>query len=81
MNGPAGPEEAFVGVVALVLAGLLARRIEAALRTGIIPLYRTRTSREEAGAAKFNTLVAINAAALIVLLVAGFDLLLGLGLR
>lgn len=77
MNG----ENVFVGAVALIGALALAWRVFGALRTGEVPLYRNRISRSEAGPAKFNALVGLNALALVALLVIAADLLLGLGLR
>jgi hypothetical protein len=74
-------ENLFVGLVALAVAAALALRIARALRTGEVPLYRTRVSRAEAGAAKFHALVGLNALAMLLLLVIAADLLLGLGLR
>ena len=77
MNG----EQMFVGVMALLGAGALAWRVLGALRTGEVPLYRQRVSRTEAGAAKFNALVGLNALVMVGLLVIAADLLLGLGPR
>ena len=77
MNG----ENLFVGIVALLGAAALAWRVFGALRTGEVPLYRKRLSRAEAGAPKFTTLVALNAAAMVLLLVIAADLLFRLGLR
>ena len=74
-------EGTFVGIVALLGASALAWRIVGALRTGEVPLYRTRLTRLGEGAAKFNVLVALNGIAMVVLLVIAADLLLGLGLR
>ena len=74
-------EELFVGAICIVLALLLLRRIGQALRTGEIPLYRTRLTRAEAGGARFFTLVAINAGLFVLLFVIAADLLLGLGFR
>ena len=74
-------EELFVGAVCVVLALLLVRRIALALRTGEIPLYRTRLRRAEAGDARFWALVAINAGLFVLLFVIAADLLLGLRLR
>ncbi|WP_265571570.1 hypothetical protein [Sphingomicrobium nitratireducens] len=71
----------FTGVVALVVAGLLARRVFTALTDGVIPLYRTRLTRAEAGEAKFKTLVLFNAGLSLFMLVIGLDLTIGLGLR
>jgi hypothetical protein len=74
-------ENLFVGLVALAVAAALALRIARALRTGEVPLYRARVSRAEAGAAKFNALVGLNALAMLALIVIAADLLLGLGLK
>ena len=57
-------EDILLGVVALMLAALLARRIVQAMRTGEVPLYRTRISQGEAGPAKFAALVGLNGLAL-----------------
>ena len=74
-------ENMFVGIVALGVAAALAWRIVGALKSGEVPLYRSRLSRAQAGNGKFNAILAINAVALVVLLVIAADLLLGLGLR
>ena len=74
-------ENVFVGIVALLGALAVAWRIFGALRTGEVAVYRNRISQTEAGPAKFNALIGLNALALIVLLVIAADLLLGLGLR
>ena len=74
-------DEILVGVIALAIVPLLVRRIVRALSTGVMPLYRTRLNRAEAGSTKFNALVALNVAAALLMLVIGLDLLLGLGLR
>ena len=74
-------EELFVGAVCVVLALLLLRRLALALRTGEIPLYRTRLSRAEAGDARFWTLVAINAGLFVLLFIIAADLLFALALR
>ena len=77
MNG----ENVFVGAVALLGALALAWRVFGALRTGEVPLYRSRLKRDEAGSVKFNFLVGLNVLAMVALLVIAVDLLLGLGLR
>ena len=74
-------EEMFVGVLCVVLALLLVVRIGRALRTGEVPLYRTRLKRSEAGEARFWAVVAINCGLFVLLFVIAADLLLGLGLR
>ena len=71
----------FTGIVALIVAGLLVKRVIVALRDGIIPLYKTRMTRAEAGEGKFRTLVGLNAFAALAMLAIGLDLLLGLGFR
>ncbi|MFC7535820.1 hypothetical protein ACFQPG_00390 [Sphingomonas sp. GCM10030256] len=70
-----------VGVGCLILALLLILRIGRALRTGEVPLYRTRVTRAEAGDARFFTLVGLNAAAFVAMFVIAADLIFGLGLR
>lgn len=74
-------EEVFVGVVCAVLALMLLLRIDRALRTGTVPLYRTSLRRAEAGNVKFFALVAINALLFVTMFVIAADLLLGLKLR
>ena len=74
-------ENALVGIMALLAAAALALRVVQAVRTGQVPLYRTRVTRAEAGAAKFNLLVALNVVVMAGLIVIAADLLLGVGLR
>ena len=71
----------FTGVVALIVAGLLVKRVLVALRDGIVPLYKTRLTRAEAGEGKFLALVGLNAFGAVAMAAIGLDLLLGLGLR
>ena len=81
MFGEGRAEEILVGAIAAVLAALLARRIFLALREDVIPIYRTRMARREAGDAKFYALVGINIALLALMVGIALDLLLGLGWR
>lgn len=74
-------DDMMVGVIALLVVPYLILRVAKALRSGEVPLYRTRLSRAEAGAAKFNLLVALNMIGAIILAVIGVDLLFGLGLK
>ena len=74
-------ENVFVGIAALLGALALAWRVFGALRTGEVPLYRSRLKKSEARSAKFQALVGLNALAMVGLLVIAADLLLGLGLR
>lgn len=74
-------ENIFVGLVALALLPVIGWRIWRGLKDGQLPLYRTRINRDEAGAAKFNTLLALHVLVLLVIAVVAADLLLGLGLR
>jgi hypothetical protein len=74
-------DQLLVGLVALGAAAALGWRVARALRTGDMPLYRTRLTRGEAGPGKFNLLLGVNLLAMIGLLVIAADLLLGLGLR
>ena len=71
----------FTGIVALVVAGLLVKRVVVALKDGIVPLYKTRLTRAEAGEGKFLALVGLNALGALAMLAIGADLLFGLGLR
>lgn len=74
-------EELFIGAICAVLALMILRRIAGALRSGEVPLYRTRLHRAEAGEARFWGLVLVNVALFVLLFVIAADLLLGLGLR
>ena len=74
-------ENIFVGIVALLGAAALGWRVFGALRSGEVPLYRSRLNRQETGSAKFYALVALNGLAMVALLAMAADLLLGLGLR
>lgn len=71
----------FTGLVAAVVAGLLVKRVIVALRTGTVPLYKTRMTRSEAGEGKFLALVGLNAMGAVAMGIIAADLLLGLGLR
>ncbi|WP_294174179.1 hypothetical protein [uncultured Sphingomonas sp.] len=73
--------ELIIGVGCAVLAVLLVLRIGRALRTGEVPLYRSRLTRAEAGDARFLTLLGINVLAFVAMFVIAADLILGLGLR
>ena len=74
-------EELFVGVLCILLALFVLRRLGEALQTGEIPLYRSRVRRAEAGEARFWTLLALNAGLFLLLFFIAADLLLGLGYR
>jgi hypothetical protein len=74
-------EELIVGAICAVLALLILRRLAEALRSGEVPLYRTRLRRAEAGDARFFALLGVNAGLFVLLFVIAADLLLGLGLR
>ena len=71
----------FTGIVALVVAGVLVKRVVLALKDGVVPLYKTRMTRAEAGEGKFLALVGLNAFGALAMAAIGFDLLIGLGLR
>lgn len=75
-----GAENLLVGLIALVLAALIARRIWRGQRDGRLPIRRTYLTREESRA-KFAVLLALHALTLVLLLLIAADLLLGLGLR
>ena len=74
-------EELFVGLVALGLIPLITMRILRGLRDGRLPVYRAYLSRDEAGAGRFNALLAAHVLSLLLAAVIAADLLLGLGLR
>jgi hypothetical protein len=74
-------EELFVGAIVAMLALLILRRIAEALRTGEVPLYRTRLRRAEAGNARFFALLGLNVGLFLLLFVIAADLLLDLGFR
>lgn len=73
--------ELIIGLGCAVLAVLLVLRIGRALRTGEVPLYRTRLTRTEAGDPRFFVLLGINVLAFVAMFVIAADLVLGLGLR
>lgn len=75
MFGEGRPEEILVGVIAAVLAFLLALRIRHALRTGEVPLYKKRVNRAAIGDAKFFTVVAVNWIAMMLLAWIAADLI------
>lgn len=74
-------EELIVGAICAALALLILRRLGQALRSGEVPLYRTRLRRAEAGEARFLAVLGINGALFVLLFVIAADLLLGLKLR
>lgn len=74
-------EEIFVGITCAILAVLLVRRLGRALRTGEVPLYRTRLRLAEAGETRFRALLAVNAVLFVLMFAIAADLLFGLGLR
>jgi hypothetical protein len=73
-------EDLLVGLVALCLVPLIARRIYRGVRDGRLPLYRTYLSRDE-GAGRFNLLLALHILSLLLVALVCADLLLNLGLR
>lgn len=73
-------EELLIGALCAVLALLILRRIALGLRSGEVPLYRTRLKRAEAGEARFWALILLNGASFVLLFFIAADLLLGLGL-
>lgn len=73
-------EDLLFGAVALVLVPLIGLRILRGLRDGELPLYRTRLGRD-AGAARFNLLLALHVLSLLLVALVAADLLLGLGIR
>ena len=74
--GEGRPEEILFGIVAGVLAILSLWRVRAALREGVVPLYKVRKTREELGRSKFAALVAVHAGLAILLAFIAIDLIL-----
>ena len=74
------PEELFVGLVALALVPLIAWRIRRGLREGRLPLYRTYIGRD-AGGGRFQLLLGLHVAALLLIAVIATDLLFNLSLK
>jgi hypothetical protein len=70
-----------IGLLALALLPVLGWRIWRAIRSGQIPLYKTRINRDEAGPAKFNTLLVLNGLLFLLVAFVAVDLLFGLGLK
>ncbi|HEX8578526.1 MAG TPA: hypothetical protein VIA98_08245 [Allosphingosinicella sp.] len=77
MNGSA---DFLVGAFAAVVAGMILARVLRGLREGKLPVYRTYIGRD-AGAAKFNTLLALHALSFVLVALIALDLLLGLNLK
>ena len=73
-------EELLVGLVALLLAPLIALRIARGLREGRLPLYRTYLYREN-DRAKFGFLLGLHLLSLLLIIFVAADLLLGLDLK
>ena len=74
-------ENLLVGLACLGLLPLIAIRIVRGLRDGRLPVYRSHLSREEAGGARFNVLLALHALSFLAVALVAADLLLNLGLR
>ena len=75
-----GSADFLVGAFAAVVAGMILARVLRGLREGKLPVYRTYIGRE-AGAAKFNTLLALHALSFVLVALIALDLLLGLNLK
>jgi hypothetical protein len=73
-------EDLLVGLVALALVPLAARRVWRGLREGRLPIYRSYLSRDE-NRSKFAVLLVLHALTLVLVALVAADLLLGLGLR
>jgi|GEM_PF-1186185 len=80
MSG-AQPENLVVGLICLALLPAIAMRIVRGLSTGRLPLYRAYIERDEAGGARFNTLLALHVLSFVLVAAIAADLLLNLGLR
>ena len=77
---PVRSEEFLVGLVALLLVPLIARRVLRGFRDGEMPCYRGRLGRDT-GPARFNLLLALHIVSLLAVALVAADLLLGLGIR
>jgi hypothetical protein len=75
-----GSADFLVGAFAAVVAGMILARVLRGLREGKLPVYRTYIGRD-AGAAKFNTLLALHALSFVLVALIALDLLLGLNLK
>jgi hypothetical protein len=75
-----GSADFLVGAFAAVVAGMILARVLRGLREGKLPVYRTSIGRD-AGAAKFNTLLALHAFSFVLVALIALDLLLGLNLK
>jgi hypothetical protein len=73
-------EDLIVGLIALALLPLIARRIVRGLRDGRLPLYRTYVTRGESGA-RFSVLLILHALSFLLVAAISADLLFNLGLR
>ena len=73
-------DELMVGVIALILVPLIARRILWGVGTGRLPLYRTYILRED-DRAKFGALIALHGLSLLLVAIIAIDLLFNLDLK
>jgi hypothetical protein len=73
-------EDLLVGLIALALVPLAARRVWRGLREGRLPIYRSYLIRDE-NRSKFAVLLVLHALTLVLVALVAADLLLGLGLR
>ena len=77
---PAMTQDLLVGLIALVVALLIALRIRRGLSDGRLPLYRTYVDRGEQPG-RFRVLLFLHGLSLILVAIVAADLMLGLGLR
>ena len=75
-----GSDDLLVAVVAIALVPLIGLRIWRGMRDGRLPLYRTRIDRA-GNAARFNFLLFLHFASLLLIAAVAADLLFNLGLR
>ncbi len=73
-------EDLLVGLIALVLLPLIAKRVLRGLREGQLPVYRTYLRREE-NEGKFLAVLGLHIASFVIVAVISADLLLNLGIR
>ena len=73
-------EDLLVGLIAVGLLPLIARRIRRGLKEGRLPLYRTYVDLHEAGS-KFGLLLALHGTSFVVVAAIAADLLFQRGLK
>ena len=73
-------QDLLVGLIALAVVVLIARRIQRGLTDGRLPIYRTYVNRDEQPG-RFRVMLFLHGLSLVLVAIVAADLLLGLGLR